>query len=311
MPFELQHEVPMNRFNLSVPIGAMAFLAIASTSQAASLECTNWQSNHPDWLWCDDFESDSAIEQNYFDVQRVDGRLAVTAETAFGGSSSLKGTYAPGVAEAGSIKLSFGSTPVSPKRYTSTNFDDVYWRFYMKLSANWTGNAIKLTRATIFAGSNWSQAAIGHLWEDAASSLGLGLDPASGVSGSQVVTTQYNDFDNLRWLGKTNGTTQVYDSAHRDKWMCIEVHMKLNTLGQSDGEMAFWVDGHVEAQKTGLNFRGSYGSYGINAIMLENYTNSGAPQTQSRYFDNFVVSKNRIGCVADVRPNPPTDLRSN
>ena len=143
----------------------------------------------------------------------------------------------------------------------------------------------------------------------------MGLDPASGVSGSTVVTTQYNDFPNLRWLGKMNGTTQVYSSAYRDKWVCVEVHMKLNTPGQSNGQFAFWVDDHLEAQSSTLNWRGSYTTYGINAIMLENFTNAGAPQQQDRYFDNFIVSTQRVGCAgaapATKVPNPPTGVTAN
>lgn len=281
---------------------------------AGALECTNWQQAHPEWLWCDDFESDAALEQNYFDVERVNGRLRVVSDSAFGGTGSLRGTYAPGNASAGSVKLSLGRTPVAPKRYTDRDFNELYWRFYMKTSSNWTGNAFKVSRATIFAGSNWSQAAIGHLWEDSATSLGMGIDPVSGVRGSQVVTTKYNDFDNMTWLGKRNGTTQVYAPENRDKWMCVEVHMKLNTPGQSDGTFAFWVNDKLEAQATNLNWRGSYTAYGINAIFLENYSGSSISQNQDRYFDNFVVSKARIGCQGQTstpKPNPPTNVRVN
>lgn len=292
---------------------ALSSTGLGLTAQhagAAALECTNWQQNHPEWLWCDDFESDASLEQNYFDVYRPEGRMRVSTDAAFGGTASLRGTYVPTSQDAGSIKLSFGATPVSPKRYVDQKFDDVYWRFYMRTSPNWTGNAYKVTRGIVFAGSNWSQAAIGHLWEDSPSSLGLGIDPVSGVTGSQVVTTQYNDFDHLQWLGKRNGTTQVYSAANRGVWTCVEVHMKLNTPGQSNGVLEHWVNGTREAQATNLNFRGSYTTYGINAIFLENYRNEPASQTQDRYFDNFVVSRQQIGCANAKTPNPPTNLRA-
>lgn len=294
-------------------IGAAAFWALSSTAHAAALECTNWQSAHPEWLWCDDFEADASLEQNYFDVERAGGRLRVATDAAFGGSGSLKGTYITTDQSAGSIKLSFGATPVAPKRYTDKKFDEVYWRFYMRTSPNWVGNAYKVTRGTVFAASNWAQAAIGHLWEDEQDKLGMGLDPASLVSGSTVLATKYNDFDHLTWLGKANGPTQVYSAANRGVWTCVEVHMKLNTPGASDGVLEYWVNGNPEAQKRSLNFRGSYTTYGINAILLENYRNDPVTQQQDRYFDNFVVSQQRIGCAgtAPVRPNPPTDVKAN
>jgi hypothetical protein len=290
-------------------LGLIALAALPfGAAHAGALECSNWQSQHPDWVWCDDFESDSSLTQNYYDVNRASGRFGVSTLAPFGGTGSLKGTYAPGQEDAGSLKFTIGKTPVAPMRYTDRNFDELYWRFYMKTGANWVGQPMKLTRATIFTASNWQQAAIGHLWQDGA--LGLGLDPAGGVSGSTVITTGWNDFTHLSWLGKVDGKTQVYSSANRDKWFCVEVHMKLNTAGQSDGTFDFWVDGNAEATKTGLNWRGSYTTYGINAIMLENWVNGGALQTQDRYLDNFVVSTKRIGCQSTVRPNPPTDVRA-
>jgi hypothetical protein len=287
-------------------------LAVPCLASAAPLECSNWQQQHPDWIWCDDFETDSALERDYFDVDRQGGRFGVDNQTALGGASSLKATYQTGLTDAGGIKLSFGKTPVSPARLTDQVFDDVYWRFYMKLSSNWTGNAMKLSRATIFVASNWSQAAIGHVWEDDPSGLSLGLDPVSGVVGSTVRTTKYNDFDNMQWLGKSDGTKPIYGPQYVNKWICIEARMKLNTPGASDGQMTLWIDGQVDAQASNLNFRGSYTTYGINAILLENYINSGAPRVQSRNFDNFVVSRSRIGCTAGAAtPSPPTNLRTN
>jgi hypothetical protein len=274
---------------------AVACYALPGISSAGALECTQWQSRHPGWLWCDDFESDRDLENNYFEVNRAKGRLAVVAGPAYGGTHSLRNGYVTGMEEAGNIKLSIGKTPLHPMRYTDRNFDDLYWRFYLMTDAGWVGQPMKVTRATIIAGPNWSQAAIGHLWED--DRLGLGLDPASGVVGSTVVTTGWNDFPRLHWLGKANGRTQVYAPGNRGRWQCIEVHMQLNRPGRADGTFEFWVDGVPQAKKDNLDWRGDYTAYGINTITLEGWVNGGAPRDQNRYFDNFVVSTARIGCA--------------
>ena len=133
-------------------IGAAAALVLACgvvrAATAGELECRDWQTHHPEWLWCDDFESDEALEKNYFDVDRAGGRFGVATESAFGGQGALKAIYVPGAASAGGIKLSLGKTPVAPKRYTDRNFDDLYWRFYMKVGASWVGQADKVSRAT-------------------------------------------------------------------------------------------------------------------------------------------------------------------
>ncbi len=285
------------------------------TVQAAATECGNWSSLHPEWIWCDDFESDAQLNTDYFEVDRAGGRFGVSTDDAFGGSASLKGVFIPTTKNAGNIKFSFGRTPVAPSRNLNQDFQDIYWRFYMKVESSWTGNPAKTTRVMIFSGSDWSQAAIGHLWND--NSLGLALDPASGVSAgpgsTQVNTSGYNDFNNLRWLGILNGNTQVYSPGNTGKWLCIETRVKLNTPGLSDGAFQFWIDDALEAERHDLNWRSSYQAYGLNAIFIENYSKGNLTQQQARYFDNFVVSTSKIGCNSGrlAPPMPPRNITSN
>jgi hypothetical protein len=101
----------------------------------------------------------------------------------------------------------------------------------------------------------------------------------------------------LHWLGSQAGVTPIFDSAHDDTWFCIEHHIKLNDPGESNGIQEFWIDGQLEASRTGLNFVDTWTDYAINAVYLENYWNSGSSQLQERYFDNFVVSTQPIGCI--------------
>lgn len=276
---------------------------------AHAIECTNWQTQHPEWIWCDDFEDDSLLSGNYFEVVRTASNYGVYQGTALDGQGALKSTYVPGVSDAGNLKFSFGRTPVSPARYTNQDFEEIYWRIYVMHESGWQGNAHKLTRAIVFAGSNWSQAAIGHLWNN--STLGLAMEPVSGVSGSTVVTTGYNDFPNMSWLGNKSGQLEIFETENVGKWQCIEVHMALNTPGQSDGVLEFWIDGDLQASSTNLNFRGSYTDYGINAVFIENYATGGLSQQQSRYMDNFVISEQRINCQASnalAAPKPPSNI---
>jgi hypothetical protein len=295
------------KLKLAFGLGLAAF-ALQANAQTP-LECTNWQTRHPEWIWCDDFESDSALETSYFQVDRADGRFGVSNDFAFGGSRSIKATYIQGDENAGGVKLSFGRTTVSPQLLPTQDFTDIYWRQYMMVPTGWVGQPMKLSRAHVFASSGWTQAAIGMVWDDSATGLGLALEPTSGVEGSTVITTRYNDQAVLKWLGHRNAITQVYAPANNNRWFCIEARMRLNTPGQSDGTFTMWINGTQEAHGTGLNWRGSYTAYGINAIFLENWMNYGPSRTQSRYTDNFVVSRQRIGCVtAEVRSSPVTNV---
>ena len=51
----------------------------------------------------------------------------------------------------------------------------------------------------------------------------------------------------------------------------------------------------LDASRKGLNWHGRWTDYGIIAVFLENYWNSGAVKTESRWFDDFVVSTHPIG----------------
>ncbi len=294
--------------------GMLAFLAIYCTGAAgATLECGGWQQAHSDWIWCDDFEDDGALESNYFNVDRADGHFGVTHETALSGQGALKATYVPGSENGGGVKLSFGRTPLPAQLLKGQDLSEIYWRVYVKVAPGWVGNAMKTSRASVFASSGWTQAAAGMVWEDnATTGLSLGIDPVSGVSGSTVITTKYNDQLAFNWLGHRSAQTQIYASENADKWFCVEAQMKLNTPGQSDGVFSLWIDDKLEAQDTGLNWRGSYHDYGINALFLENWINGGPTKIQARYMDNLVVSKSKIGCspTSTVRPNAPANLKS-
>jgi hypothetical protein len=265
-------------------------------------ECDNWQTLHPEWIFCDDFDDDTPLrrEGRYFELGSDSGDFMVADGVGINESQGMRAVFQAGEVGAGGLKLAFGRVPSSyfdQGIRNTEDFRDIYYRIYLKHQAGWEGSPAKLSRATVFAGSNWSQAMIAHLWS---SKDFLLIDPASGVDANgQVVTTKYNDFTHLRWLGNRPGTTPIFASDHDDTWVCIEVHVRLNDPGLSNGVQEFWINGHLEAQRTDLNFVGSYTTYGINAIFLENYWNAGSPKEQERYFDSFVVSTERIGCLCE------------
>jgi hypothetical protein len=116
------------------------------------------------------------------------------------------------------------------------------------------------------------------------------------------VTTSYNDFPNLKWLGSRQGQTPIFSPAESGRWVCIESHVKLNTPGERDGVFELWVDGKLEAARNDLDWHGSWGDYAINAVFLENYWNQGSVKRQARWFDNFVISTRPIGPITASKP---------
>ena len=209
---------------------------------------------------------------------------------------------AVGEVEAGSLHLAMGKTPRGYFKAVDDGtavYREIYWRTYVRLQPGWRGGgANKLSRAISFASRDWGEAMIAHVWSGNEGDANyLALDPASGTDEfGLLVAAKYNDFAKLRWLGYTRGAIALFADSLVGRWYCVEAHAKLNDPGQSNGMFELWIDGQPDALKRGLNWAGRVTAYGINAVFLENYWNAGAVQPEERYFDNFVVSTQRIGC---------------
>lgn len=266
-------------------------------------ECTAWRDNHPEWIFCDDFESTAPLVApgRYFEYENNDGAFRVEAGAGFGGSTGMRVKWQKGQVGAGALHLAFGDNPdpymaksqIAPRR----KFREIYYRHYLRMEPGWRGNPFKLSRVTVFVSPTvWIQAMVAHLWQGGEQSLGL--DPATciGPDGQPQCTT-YNDFAELRWLGARAGRTPLFSEVMAGRWLCIEHQVRLNDPGKSNGLQRLWIDGVMDAEATGLDFVASYEKYGLNALFIENYWNGGAPGPRRRDFDNIVVSSARIGCL--------------
>lgn len=136
---------------------------------------------------------------------------------------------------------------------------------------------------------------IAHVW--GGKGLALCIDPATGIRDSVKVSTRYNDFDHLKWLGSRMTHTPIFSTEESGRWVCVESHIKLNTSGRNDGVFELWIDGRLEAARTNLDWHGTWSEYAINAVFLENYWNEGSIKKQARRFDDFVISRRPIGPV--------------
>jgi hypothetical protein len=282
-------------------ISVLVFFVAVCGAICLAGECDNWKTTHPEWLFCDDFESAQPLVATgrYFEYDDNGGDFVVGDSAGFGNSRGMRVRFQTGGVGAGSIKLAFGRNPVpymnKQQIRPNEDFREIYYRMYLKMQAGWQGSPAKLSRATVFSSSqDWRQAMIAHLWSD--DKEHLLIDPASCVDADGAVAcTTYNDFNHLKWLGNKSGITPVFATDHSNAWHCIEHHIRLNDPGQSNGVQEFWINGQLEANKTGLNFTGTYTQYAINAVFFENYWNSGSTKDQERYFDNIVVSTAPIG----------------
>lgn len=291
---------PYLRFHVSIILFSLL------TLQQICAQCFTCADAPKGTIWCDDFENSVPLEQKYFEYDSNNGDFVVLDTVGRDHSRGIRIVWQKGEVSAGSIKKSFGKTPSSYIGKNSvlpdSNFKEIYWRMDVKHQKGWKGGGpAKLTRALTLANNQWATGLMAHLWSGGKDNLYLGMDPASGISENGILkSTKYNDFQNLRWLGFKAGTLDVFSSNNSDKWYCIEGHVKLNTPQKKDGIFEFWINDTLQAGTYDLNWHGDWNSdsshFGINSIFFENYWNEGSPILQERYFDNVVISTQRISC---------------
>jgi hypothetical protein len=256
---------------------------------------------NPAVIWYDDF--DGSTPWKYLEPKPTSPHARLSDAEALGGRGrAMECFYPKGKRGIGNRKLVFGDCPFGRPLRRGEKFEDIYWRIYVKHQKGWTGGGpAKMSRATGFVSGRWNQAFISHVWGSGPS---LTLDPVRGVRGGRVVTTRYNDFRNFKWLGNSpKGEFPIHTTEESGRWVCVESRLKLNTPGKKDGYAALWVDGRLDAERRGMDFRSTYTRHTINAIFLEVYWTKGSPVDQYRWYDDFVVSTKPIGPVT-AKANP-------
>ncbi len=272
----------------------------------ADAECASPRAG---WIFCDDFESDRLAR--YFEYDSAGGSFVRRPGVGVNGSTAMLVRFAAGQVAAGSLHLALGKVPagagLATVDGTTNTYRDLYYRVYVRNDATWTGGGgDKLMRAQSIVASNWAQAMDLPVWTDPVPNENyLEVDPESGTDAAgNVVTTKYNDFANLRYLGLARSTLPMFDASHVGQWYCVEAHAKLNDAGQSNGVAELYINGALAAQHANMNWVGNFSAYGINAVFVENYWNAGSPKAQQRYIDRLVVSTQPIGCNAAPAPPP-------
>ncbi|QNK60129.1 cadherin-like beta sandwich domain-containing protein [Paenibacillus sp. PAMC21692] len=290
-------------------------------AQAAPFEVNECSAAHADWLFCDDYEVDR-MDQYFERTSR--SQFYRTSDVGLSGSSGMKAEFrqADGAEhDTGAIKVAFGRTPTSymdPVAAENEDLTEVYFRFYVKHQEGWIGGGgDKLARLSSMQSANWAQSMIAHVWSgnNAGKNL-LVAEPARGTDASgTLLSTKWNDWANLYWFGGQASETPIYDENHVGEWYSVETRVKLNDPGQSNGIFQVWIDDKLQMNRTDLNWIGSYEigpgkGYGLNWLALENYWNAGTPQDQERYFDNFVISRSKIGLATAEATDKPIALLS-
>lgn len=239
-------------------------------------------------------------------------------------------------------------TQLAANQYLSTNAQvdlsrrvpELYWRFYARLVGttarphHWVRVAAGTAGFQSDGLANTRPAGDQGFWFDV---------DLTGADTFNFYTYWYamrsgrcNDGSATPGCAGDQGTTYYYGNnftfanqvpIERDRWFCLEVHARANTVGASDGELSLWKDGALVADyrpgtPRGRWLRDNFYSWGqyfqdlqafegfdfrtsadvlLKRVTLDAYYERGtlpasAPEEQVIHYDDVVVATSRIGC---------------
>jgi hypothetical protein len=88
----------------------------------------------------------------------------------------------------------------------------------------------------------------------------------------------------------------------RDRWLCVEQRVQVNTVGKADGELAVWLDGKLYLHYTGFRWRSSE-EVRLKRTALMVYVHA-AEQDNTVSYDDVVVATGYVGTGEVKEPKP-------
>ncbi len=253
----------------------------------------------PSTVVCEDFEKPD--RSGWGDYKNA--AFYVEDDVSYSGDQSMRQYYDRGQAAAGWLAWHFGDHPDSRVR-KDARFDEIYFRFYHRFQRNWPKQfPPKMARVR----SRYEKGELLYAWEEqlmisARLPGGTAISiPISGLAKPAGATHQGDG--KLRWLEREE--LDLRFEQHIGEWVAIEMRVKLNTPGQNDGRITYWVNGKPALDRPSENLRGAYTATTINEAVLEAYWSGGAPRNElMRWFDNVVIATEPVGCATfTVRKN--------
>jgi hypothetical protein len=243
-------------------------------------------------LFSESFDDADLLKRNWYDGSR----FKIVSEGAFAGK--------------GCIEYRWKEKATNP--YTSSGArhplkatDQLYIRYYMKLSSNWEWSGKPyhphLSHFLTTENGKWHGPARSHLTlyvESVNGKLRLGATDMENETMPHGLTQG-------PLKGGYNG--KLYDSKdivfNDDKWHCLEAQFNLNTLdikndkANSDGVIRGWFDGKLVVEHTDIVLRTTdFPNMKWNQFLLTPYFGPGLlPHAQAVWIDELVVSTQRIG----------------
>jgi hypothetical protein len=297
-------------------------------------ECDDWQEKHPEWLFCEDFETYQGNFNEWYESSQWltesrflgEGQISITDHEKFSGDYSLYMPAESGANYEGSELCWYSCKSEKRMNCELKGYDQLFLRTYFKLAEDhehvhhfinisgsksdgfWdsVGNAGCRPSGTLYARTtvdynDETQQSFFYTY-----SIDMHCDPGP-------VCDQYNNATEIcercteKGMPCENGEECCWGNHYsadppveipKGEWICFEMMMKLNDPGKKNGTMAYWINGEL-AHKQDSMFWITIPEIKLNRIALQHYNTAADANGHSNriWWDNTVVSTERIGCV--------------
>ena len=278
----------MNEFRKSIVSGAV-FLALLQVFSIYVLGICG------EIIFSDDFESGELAD--HWDQVNIrtaaNGGLETDPEHVYSGKRSLKLT---------SVANKGQSSVAQVVRWFLPGYDKLYYRYYAMFARDFDqGNFMHWTMIggsrTDDKFSGFGKAGIKPNGTDFFTAM---FEPAREMKkypppGALQFSVSYPEMkaakDGVYWTNSVHPDEPVV--LERNRWYCLEAMVKLNEIGKTDGELAFWVDGKELLHVRDFHWRDS-DVLRLNYFWFSVYIHQ-AMQDNTCWYDNLVISTEYIG----------------
>ncbi|NKB72860.1 MAG: hypothetical protein GKR89_37805 [Candidatus Latescibacteria bacterium] len=249
-------------------------------------------------IFADDFSSDSSWA-NYFEIRGLDDGRAqwIAAPNDGGGFVQFSAPAADGRSSGSGASLWLGTQ----------GYETVYYRRYIKFAADYDQGNLNHTGGGLsgVAGSNkWGGMGNAGIRPEGNDRFTAAFEPWRDwqrypAPGYMFIYTYWMDMvassDGNYWGNFIEAPQGSRIVLERDRWYCLEQMIRVNQIGQADGEMAAWIDGQLYLHYKGFRWR-TAPDVKIKRADLGIYIHE-AQRDNTVWYDDVVLSTGYVGPV--------------
>lgn len=250
--------------------------------------------NDANVFFFEDFE-DRNYADHFSHSSHPGNRQLVGGDLAFNGEKSLR--------IAVNRKSHYGVS--MNYRFTNVGMDEpteLYARYYLRFDESWKN--IKGGGKLPGPAGRYGKAGWGGRQSDGSNGWSARMRFGRSWLGAEHIDIGYYTYHAdmskkygkvMPWHKDDRGTLQ------KNRWYCIETHIKLNTPGKHDGILRGWIDGYLAMEKENIRFR-TTDKLKIEEFWVNVYYGGGwrSPDDMYLYIDNLALSTRRIGTAAGL-----------